>query len=164
MRYLILISSLLITAYGFPNRAPNDKFHNHSSNIDTSKYAMFKLEDYPSAFDKGDKPAILSKEDMDQVEDIIDKEIAKINKAFKKSQHTKFNYVGNPQKYYKQVIPVINIKGEKVVWVNCLCTVSNEHDWKTRLIGILDGGSCYFNCKVNLNKNKLFALIVNGVD
>jgi len=163
MKYIILVSSILITVYKFPNHKLEVKFENHILNIDTSKYAIFKLEDDPSTFDKNCKPASLSNEEMNQIENIIDKEIAKINKEFKKSQHTKFNYVGNPKKYYKQIIAAINAKGEKVVWVNCLCTVSNEPDWKTRLIGMLDGGSCYFNCKINLKTNKLYDLMVNGV-
>ena len=114
-------------------------------------------------FGKRDRSTNLSTREIDQIENIMDKEIAKTNKEYKKSQHTKFNYVGNPRKYYKQVISVINEKGEKVVWVNCLCTVSNEPDWKTRLIGVLDGGSCYFNCKINLTTNKFYDLIINGV-
>lgn len=163
MKYIVLISSIIIASYKSPNATLSDRFYNQLSNIDTTKYAIFKLEDDPSTFDKNCKPTSLSKNEINQIENIIDKEIAKINKDFKKSQRTKFNYVGNPKKYFKQIIPVINSKGEKVVWVNCLCTVSNEPDWKTRLIGVLDGGSCYFNCKINLTTHKFYDLMVNGV-
>jgi len=163
MKYIILISSLLISFYKSPISTFNNKSHNYVSITDTSKYAIFKLEDDPSTFDKSDKSASLSNDEISLIERIMDKEIAKINKQYKKTQHAKFNYVGNPQKYYKQIIPIINSKGEKVVWVNCLCTVSNEPDWKTRLIGMLDGGSCYFNCKINLTTHKFYNLMVNGV-
>ncbi len=94
---------------------------------------------------------------------MIGKKIAEINNEFKKSQHVKLNYINNPQNYYQQLIAVINSKGEKVVWVNCLCTVENDPDWKTRIIEVLDGGACYFQIKVNLTNKIAYDLTVNGL-
>ena len=63
--------------------------------------------------------------------------------------------------YKRQYIPVINKLGEKEVWVNCLCNQSNEI-WKKEIIQVLDGGSCYFNLKINLSKNRYYDFVING--
>ena len=65
-------------------------------------------------------------------------------------------------KYYKQIIPVINSKGQKEVWVNCLCKVSGD-TWKKRVINTNDGGRCYFNLKINLSTNIVSDFSVNGL-
>jgi hypothetical protein len=77
---------------------------------------------------------------------------------------TKNDFVIKDFKYHKrQYIPYINSKGEKIVWINCFCSVDrNSDDWKNELIFVLDGGNCYFNLKINLNTKKSFDLIVNG--
>ena len=68
----------------------------------------------------------------------------------------------NPEKFYKQFIAVINSKGEKEVWINCCCTVYDRSDWKTEVLLVMDGGSCFFNLKINLSKNTVYDLMING--
>jgi hypothetical protein len=67
-----------------------------------------------------------------------------------------------PDKYYKQFIAVTNSKGEKEVWVNCRCSVMKEY-WKSSIGDVKDGGSCFFNLKINLTKKLIYDFWVNGV-
>ncbi len=63
--------------------------------------------------------------------------------------------------YKRQYIPVINMSGEKEVWVNCFCQTMG-HDWKTEEVFILDGGNCFFNLKINIDTKKYYDFMVNG--
>ena len=99
-------------------------------------------------------------------------------------------HIGNSN-FVKQYIPSINKKGEKIVWVNCLCygsvidvkrltkkeirknkklgirpkqeIVSIDYSWKQKFIIVADGGGCFFNVKINLSTLSYFDLYVNGI-
>jgi hypothetical protein len=68
----------------------------------------------------------------------------------------------NLKKYKRQYVIVINKKGEKEVWINFLCDVENIN-WKEDLVDVSDGGSCYFNLKINLATKSCYNFIVNGI-
>lgn len=55
----------------------------------------------------------------------------------------------------------LNKKGEKEVWINCFC-VDVRRDWKKQIVEVYDGGNCFFNLKINLNKSQYYELSVNG--
>jgi len=132
--------------------------------IDTSKYAVIKFyNEQPYMFDKNSHPTKLTDSDISQIEKLLDKKVAELNKKVKSKGVIKSDYIKNPSRFYKQFVAVINSKGEKEVWVNCFCSVENEPNWKTAIVGVLDGGSCYFNFKVNLTTNTLYDLTINGV-
>jgi len=148
--------------------------------IDTSKYVILKFHkggDY--YFGKDAKPDTLSAEDIAKIEDLIGKRISEYNRAEKdsaisitkrirkKNHDPNFTWTGdfikNPSKYYKQLIPIINIKGEKEVWVNCFCSADGKPYWKKNIVLVMDGGSCYFNLKINLTTGTVYDFMVNGV-
>ena len=52
--------------------------------------------------------------------------------------------------YSRQYMSVINIKNEKLVWVNCFCTSNGHSTWPNAVI-VSKGGNCYFNLMINLN-------------
>jgi len=63
--------------------------------------------------------------------------------------------------YKRQLVAVINGKGEKEVWVNCFC----NRDWgryREEVLVADDGGACYFNIKINLTTKTSYDLMVNG--
>ena len=72
------------------------------------------------------------------------------------------NIIVQPEKYFKQFIVVINVKGEKIVWVNCMCEVFGDY-WKKRIPIVNDGGSCYFRLKINLTKKVVYDFYTNGL-
>lgn len=64
-------------------------------------------------------------------------------------------------KYYnKQLVAVININGEKEVWVNCTCEHSLNFQYK--IISVDDGGPCYMSMKINLTTNQCYDVHFNG--
>ncbi len=156
MKILILICSLFISNPG--NQAKAD-FSNHPIQTDTPRYIVLKLDNIPDyIFDKSYKPAKLTLTDINEIVNLINTAVKKHNKTA-----NKYFQIENPSGYYKQFIAATNAKGEKEVWINCLCSIQNEPDWKSRIIGVEDGGSCYFQLKINLTKKIVYNFGVNGV-
>ena len=155
---LILITSFLsLKSIGQPGKKiiipPLPSYYLTSK--DSNRYAFF-ICDAKRDYDhfKGEcKPATLSKQELFKIEGLIKSRVAIYNKGYGK--------INNSLKYYKQLIAVTNNKGEKEVWVNCCCSVMEY--WKKRIQFTLDGGSCYFNLKINLDKNIAYDFGVNGL-
>jgi len=63
--------------------------------------------------------------------------------------------------YYFQLVPVVDGRGDKQVWVNAFCSVEHARDWKSKLVTVQGGGNCYFNVKVNLTRGKAYDMTVN---
>ncbi|RZA01749.1 MAG: hypothetical protein EOP47_09480 [Sphingobacteriaceae bacterium] len=132
--------------------------HYLDKNSDTQRYAFFMFDKKRDRdiFDKNSKPSTLSKEELEDIERLINKEVEAYNST------TKGGKIIQPDKYYKQFIAVTNTKGEKEVWVNCSCSVMTEY-WKTNISDVSDGGSCFFNLKINLTLRKVLHFGVNGM-
>lgn len=67
------------------------------------------------------------------------------------------------KKYIRQYVGFINNRNEKIVWINFIWKYkfSNEKISKD-IIEVMDGGSYYWNIKVNLNAKTLNDLDING--
>ncbi len=66
------------------------------------------------------------------------------------------------KKYYRQYVVYLNEKNEKCVYINAMCNVDIIPNWKNELLDTSDGGSCYWNLKINLSKRIYQNLIING--
>jgi hypothetical protein len=149
--------------------------------IDTSKYAILKFDknQYKNYdFSKHVVPSTLSEIEIQDIEDIISKEVIKYNQKEKedalsvtKKRRKMLNdpsyvYRGGlvtlPFNYYKQFIPVLNRKQQKEVFVSCFCEVENNLRWKEFLVLPDGGGSCYFSLKINLTKRSTAYFYVNA--
>jgi hypothetical protein len=89
-----------------------------------------------------------------------------INQCFNDQKRGTVNRLLNrkPEDYLMQFVGAINENGEKIIWVNCLCKKEIDvfKDWKTNIRIVSDGGNCFFNVKINVNKNTYYDLMVNG--
>lgn len=123
---------------------------------DTQRNAVFNFDVKRDSalFDRHVIRADLSRKEITTIEKLIAGEIIKYNKKGYRS-------VKQPEKYFKQLIPVINSKGEKEVWVDCFCDVMP--DWKTYREHINDGGSCVLHFKINLTNSKVLKFFTNGL-
>jgi len=65
-------------------------------------------------------------------------------------------------KYFKQCIAVKNKNDERVVWINFLCDTRDIERLKCFVIYTNDGGDCFFNVKINLDKEACYDLSING--
>jgi hypothetical protein len=107
------------------------------------------------------KPASLSKSDIDEIDVSFVATVADYNNSLS-PEHDEYRIDLNKVEYRKQLVAVVNSKGEKEVWVNCFCGNSSE-SWRTKIVVVFDGGPCYFNFKLNLTTKKVYQLSVNGV-
>ena len=117
-------------------------------------------------------PSELSESELITIERIVTIAINNSNKAQKKKllEHnhnypkdvkSKTGYEINLDEYQRQYVPILNALGEKEVWVNFFCKTSPSDKWRTNLVSVEDGGNCYFNIKVNLNKKAYYDLEIN---
>jgi len=162
MKLLILVFTVSIISY---IQHPH-KVVKHQSTIDTSRYAIlkFKKDGYPN-FDKNAEGTIVSADELEKIDALINRAVVNYNKKTTGLEEK----IRNAASYYKQVIAVVNSKGEKEVWVNCFCDEGSKSSmkklivsWKKDILLVSDGGSCYFNLKINLTKNTVYNFMVNG--
>jgi hypothetical protein len=111
----------------------------------------------------------LSSAELEVVKRLLTKCIAdynnQISESFKKrgeqSKYARMYQIMRLGKYKIQVVPYINEKGEKEVWINGFCNHFNT-DWKTEIVQVFDGGNCYFTVRLNVSNNKCVAVGTNG--
>jgi len=110
------------------------------------------------------KPARLTIEDLNEVDELIQNCLESYHTQMLSSIESLEDtavWLIQLGEYKRQYLPVLNHKGEKVVWVNCFCNSWNI-DWKREILEVLDGGKCYFNLKVNLDQDICYEMMVNG--
>ena len=107
-------------------------------------------------------PSDLSNEELVQIEEILQSAIANHNNHYKDDPEAFEQWGLELDKYKRQYVPVINQKGEKVIWMNFFCKNSNIKNQENEILLVLDGGNCYFNLKINLTTKQYSNLEVNG--
>ncbi len=133
----------------------------NSLQYDTSEVTVLPFTEsnhYP--FDEDYTSTTLTANEIVEIENIFRKCVSEYNGSLDQAHHEYSIDLGQIT-YKKQLVPVKNLKGETLVWVNCLCRVRNE-SWKNKLQSVDDGGKCYFNFKINLRTKEYFDLVVNG--
>lgn len=67
-------------------------------------------------------------------------------------------------KYTRQYVGFINDKGQRVVWVNFIWSKSGFIDMINKdILTVSDGGTHYWNIKMNLDTKELYEFHVNGL-
>jgi hypothetical protein len=164
---------LLTLAVSYKEKSAKDEFvlkdKSFKNILDTSKFAILSFETSGKiGFNKNYSPATLSDSDLLGLDVLIYQSIQKYNSGLKKES---FQYRGidTVKFHYKmQIIPALNHKGQKEIWINGFCSHWNgslepfRKDWKKQLVSVKDGGNCYFNFKINLATKKYYAFSVNG--
>jgi hypothetical protein len=67
-------------------------------------------------------------------------------------------------KYVRQYIGYVDQNGDRILWINYVIRKNNNQssELSKDVIMVLDGCSNYWNVKVNLNKEKIYDLRING--
>jgi hypothetical protein len=96
--------------------------------------------------------------------DLSDEEIVKVDSLVKLCiLENKDLLTLHFESFNRQYVAVINQHGEKEVWINCECKYKYpSNGYKYHLIYVADGGDCYFQLLVNLDKQEYHSLTVNG--
>lgn len=169
----ILIAIICLTTLAQTNKNIWDfQMDNPNLNIDTSKIAILPFDTSQNWIFVKALPADLTSDDLVEIETLFtncideynvekEKEYLKMKEKQPRSKLSKDFYVIDTKRHKRQYIAVINEKGEKEVWINCFCN-SWDRNWKKEIIGVEDGGNCFFNLKINLTSKKYYALMVNG--
>ncbi len=146
-----------------------------TQNADTSRYAILPFDEesmrwYLPAKSVSDS---LTEAEIQQVLRLVDDCVRKFNdkqlryfdslKA-KKPGITKRDImlIRDFRRYKQQIVCIKDSTGRKIVWVNCLCDV-NMTNWRKEIPIIADGGTCFFNVKIDLLKGDWFDMFVNSV-
>jgi hypothetical protein len=157
---IILISAFFISALGNPSqkKTQNPYVSRYAINsADTSMIAILKFHQYDTDLFKNAKPTDLNKADIKSVDSLAKLAVLKYNRTSKYPIERKLS------RYYKQLIAVVNKKGEKLVWLNCMCNVDDGLKWRKGRVIVSDGGTCFFQLKVNLTKKETYDFYVNGI-
>ncbi|MDE3254991.1 MAG: hypothetical protein KGN97_03350 [Bacteroidota bacterium] len=140
--------------------------------IDTSIIAVLPLDTTLHWIFNTGKPADLTTDDFFKIETILkkcideynleqEKQFKEVNDKHPESNLYKKNFFIGLTGYKRQYMASINSKGEKEVWINCFCREWDKLS-RTSPVMVKDGGSCYFNLKVNLTTGQYYELLVNG--
>lgn len=137
---------------------------NNQTKLDNTKIAILKCD---SSIEATEKDIFLA----DEL--IIDR--LKIFNQEENALNNDFNYVLNDSlhfkkeeillsNYYRQYCVFRNEKKEKIVSLNCLCSLNDESliTWRKSKVLVKDGGKCYFQISVNLDRKIVFGFIRNG--
>lgn len=111
----------------------------------------------------------LSTTELDNARGLLNKCITDYNEQIKegfkkrgeKRKYARMYQIMSLSKYKIQIVPFINEKGEKEVWINGFCG-DQLNDWKTEVVHVFDGGNCYFSVRLNISKNECIAAGTNG--
>ncbi|HWY34363.1 MAG TPA: hypothetical protein VNX68_06930 [Nitrosopumilaceae archaeon] len=127
--------------------------------FDTLQYAVIKYKGgrYPN-FDSA-VPSDLSSIEIDTVFSLLKRAIVVHNRTI----HNKFYVVRDLEEYKFQFVPIVNVKGEKIVWINAFCGTFGANNWKKDIVLVMDGGNCYFQAKINLTTKSVFEIGTNGL-
>jgi hypothetical protein len=159
---------------------PNEKEGNPLTSISTQVYvdtSIYTILPYDTSdhwvFQKANATSLSTTEIM-KIEKMLQTAISEYNveqrnkfdsmiKKHPDYELKQHNFISELKRYKRQYFPIVNEKGEKEVWVNCFCSTWGSEKWKSEIIHVKDGGNCFFNVKINLTKQILYELSVNGV-
>ena len=122
--------------------------------IDTARYTVIKYGSFRTY--EGAKATNLTEKEINNVEILLIKAIQKYNCD---SKH--LAKIMPLDKYKLQLVPRINKKGEKEVWVNAFCE-TRRNDWKKALVLVEDGGNCYFDLDINITTKQYYGLEIGA--
>ena len=137
---------------------------------DTSNFSVIRFsKSNHFMFDKSYKPTSLSKTEIQALQMLLEKFVAEHN-AFLKMDTTLNSLDLNLdlRQYKRQFIPALNQKGEKEVFVTCICLedipglIRSKINWRKDVFKMNDGGKCYFLLFINLNTKQYRNFTVNG--
>jgi hypothetical protein len=70
-------------------------------------------------------------------------------------------HIDNPRDYDRQYLAVV-VNRRKFIYLNALCSVEQNANWRKHLIVIRDGGKCFWQAMYDLSTHRFSDLRVNG--
>jgi len=168
MKKLLILPLILLISCANSGKITNfDKYNDvdnyYFNNTEGIDYVILAYEPNTQWFQllfKNGTPADLTETDLENINKILQMATNHYNLNLEKSWKKDIDL----SKYNRQYIAIINENGEKEVYVNCIKNrhVRNYEHWKKSFYLVLDGGSDFFNVKINLTKLSYYEFSVNG--
>ena len=155
LKIRILIFSLMFPILGFSQIDKND-FVFDWQNVNSSLWISIDstLEKFTPTIEEIGLAKELSKIHIDSLEQNRDRKIVK--------QYGKILKYNNTD-YYRQYVGFVDSKGNKLIFINAVCKAyGQKSDMKQNWIFVFDGGSCFYQIKVDLTNKKCIDFSVNG--
>ena len=108
----------------------------------------------------GEKPFDLKNDEVAQIDSLLIIAVKKMEVDVMKMEFADSIKI-NLEDYKRQYCAYINKKGEKVVYVNCLCLVRGNA-WQKGRERVLGGGKCFFDGTINLSTNSFRDFMINA--
>lgn len=176
MKSTIKIICIVLSLNSCVKKEKNTELNPNLLKIDTSRISIIKYEPTNNncklIFEDA-KPATLNDEELNKIEDVINKIIEKQNplqiQRFKEvsKNHPKENYkqedfILKKKDYIRRYLVVINSKGQKEIFVALVCDfIAKDFDFRYTLKQGHGGGSCLFSFKLNFSTNKYYDVQFN---
>lgn len=101
-------------------------------------------------------------EEVETAEKLLKAQLPELN-IYKTNQTSNCpNIEKKIKKYTRQYFGLTNNNREKVIWINLLLLKNNDLNASENIIRVCDGGSYFWNIKVNITTGEVFDLDVNG--
>jgi hypothetical protein len=158
--YIPVFLLLFFVSCGEQKQPSTTSLNSNTVQMDTSRYAIIPYTEKDNWLFSNAKATELSSGDLEEMELLLKQATDERNTSKEEKFRTK-----PLERYRRQLVPVINAKGEKEVYVNCFCRNDNSSfgkEWRTKLLLIDGGGTCFFSIKINLTKKSTYELSVNG--
>ena len=153
----LLFVSLLIFS------CQNHSKKNEVFQLPSSDYVVLKYNPEWYWIFEGVTSSNLSKKELNEIETILQDAITSHNLRYDVGSNDYKHWALELDRYKRQYVPVINQKGEKVIWINFFCDdYFYKLNWREEIPIVADGGNCYFNIKINLTTKKYSDLQING--
>jgi hypothetical protein len=154
--FYIILSSCGQTSTSTPKKSTNqrqsDIIPTYQLLLDTNRIVILPVDTTSSWYFKwlftSTTSAKLTNQDNQTIEALLEKCLS----AYITLDSSKlYSYDIVLRKYNRQYVPYTDLKGEKKVFVNCICTdLTHSTNWRNKLLVVDDGGSCFFEVTINL--------------
>lgn len=169
--FISILTTLIISGCHRENKVNRTSENGYETLVDTNNIAIIPFDTTGRKESADFNRAELTIKDIKMIDSLLNYCVEKYNiVAFKRyeefqrnqpeSKLVKSDFLIDIKEYKRQYTPVVNKKGEKIVWIFCLCH-TNDNRWKKEKLLIKDGGKCYFNVQINLKTGECSEIITH---
>lgn len=154
-KYILLIGFALLCMSGYSQESTLVKGKGYTG------YAFNKEHFVFMSIDNQKERYTPTKEDIAQTEKIVKDSID--NYLKREKIHTRSIKQNKLSKYNRQYVGFITKNGDIVIYIAFLKDIDNMDMLSKDIITVLDGGEEYWNIFINLTKNTLYGVRINGI-
>ncbi len=154
-KYILLIGFALLCMSGYSQESTLVKGKGYTG------YAFNKEHFVFMSIDNQKERYTPTKEDIAQAEKIVKDSID--NYLKREKIHTRSIKQNKLSKYNRQYVGFITKNGDIVIYIAFLKDIDNMDMLSKDIITVLDGGEEYWNIFINLTKNTLYGVRINGI-